>query len=159
MLCISSSLSHLTIGPLDSIRPDNITSKQYMMSPNTNNTRVTIANAATNDAVSRSGTDHSNNSGGSTPAGLTERKNMKTATGLDSEGGHELRKIRPMTKHSGQSVVTFFTGLYQTIIAISTLGTSVTFSFILSAHKVQNGGKEFKQHSISFSDIWIQELC
>jgi len=37
-----------------------------------------------------------------------------------------------MTKHEGKSVVTFFNGLFQTIIAISTLGTSVTFSFILS---------------------------
>lgn len=39
-----------------------------------------------------------------------------------------------MAKHSGKSVVTFFTGLFQTMIAISTLGTSVTFSFILTGN-------------------------
>jgi len=64
----------------------------------------------------------------------THRQPTKTSTGLGSEGGHELYKIKPMTKHSGKSVVTFFNGLFQTIIAISTLGTSVTFSFILTSN-------------------------
>lgn len=62
---------------------------------------------------------------------ITKRQTLKTDTGL-SEGGHELHKIKPMAKHSGRSVTTFFNGLFQTIIAISTLGTSVTFSFILT---------------------------
>lgn len=64
---------------------------------------------------------------------ITRRQTLKTDTGL-SEGGHDLYKIKPMVKHSGRSVVTFFNGLFQTIIAISTLGTSVTFSFILTSN-------------------------
>jgi len=62
-----------------------------------------------------------------------KRSGFKTDTGHISEHGHTLEKISPMSKHSGQSVVTFFNGLFQTIIAIATLGTSVTFSFILSS--------------------------
>lgn len=65
---------------------------------------------------------------------ITKRHPAKTSTGNGSEGGHDLYKIKPMAKHSGQSVVTFFNGLFQTIIAISTLGTSVTFSFILTSN-------------------------
>lgn len=64
---------------------------------------------------------------------ITKRQTLKTNTGL-SEHGHDLLKIQPMAKHSGRSVVTFFNGLFQTIIAISTLGTSVTFSFILTSN-------------------------
>lgn len=64
---------------------------------------------------------------------ITKKQTLKTDTGL-SEGGHDLLKIKPMAKHSGRSVVTFFNGLFQTIIAISTLGTSVTFSFILTSN-------------------------
>ena len=64
---------------------------------------------------------------------FTKRQTIKTETGL-SEGGHSLYKIKPMAKHSGRSVVTFFNGLFQTIIAISTLGTSVTYSFILTGN-------------------------
>jgi len=63
---------------------------------------------------------------------LPRKRPTKSSTGIDSEGGHELYKIKPMAKHSGSSVVTFFNGLFSTIIAISTLGTSVTFSFILT---------------------------
>jgi hypothetical protein len=37
-----------------------------------------------------------------------------------------------MTQHPGSSVSTFFKGLFTTIIGISTLGTSVTFSYVLS---------------------------
>lgn len=56
----------------------------------------------------------------------------KTATGLFSEHGHSLGQIRPMAKHSGSSVATFFNGLFTTIIGISSLGASVTFSYVLS---------------------------
>lgn len=61
------------------------------------------------------------------------RNTRRTGTGHLSEHGHHLDEIRPMAKHSGKSVVTFFTGLFQTMIAISTLGASVTFSFILTS--------------------------
>lgn len=65
---------------------------------------------------------------------FVKRQLGKSSTGIVSEKGHELRQIKPMTKHSGAAVATFFNGVFQTIIAISTLGTSVTFSFILSAN-------------------------
>lgn len=56
----------------------------------------------------------------------------KSRTGILSEHGHSLDKIEPMSKHSGASVVTFFNGLFQTIIGTSTLGASITFSYVLS---------------------------
>lgn len=56
----------------------------------------------------------------------------KTPTGLYSEHGHSLSYIRPMTQHPGSSVSIFFNGLFTTSIGISTLGTSVTFSYVLS---------------------------
>lgn len=66
--------------------------------------------------------------------GIAEKSRVgKTATGQLSEHGHHLQRIKPMANHSGQSVVTFFNGLFQTMIAISTLGTSVTFSFIITS--------------------------
>lgn len=65
---------------------------------------------------------------------ITEKsKIVKSGTGHLSEHGHHLQEIKPMAKHSGKSVVTFFNGLFQTMIAISTLGTSVTFSFIITS--------------------------
>lgn len=36
-----------------------------------------------------------------------------------------------MAKHSGESVATFFNGLFTTIIGIATLGASITFSYVL----------------------------
>jgi len=55
-----------------------------------------------------------------------------------------------MTKHSGHSVVTFFNGLFQTIIAISTLGTSVTFSFILSTDtQLSNPNAYYNQSQVA----------
>jgi hypothetical protein len=61
----------------------------------------------------------------------------KSETGILSEHGHSLDKIEPMSKHSGSSVVTFFNGLFQTILAISTLGASITFSYVLSNNNDQ----------------------
>ena len=45
-----------------------------------------------------------------------------STTGFQSEHGHNLAAVAPMTKHSGNSVVTFFNGLFTTIIGIATLG-------------------------------------
>jgi len=56
----------------------------------------------------------------------------KTTTGLHSEHGHRISHIRPMAKHSGASVSTFFNGLFTTTIGIATLGASITFSYVLS---------------------------
>lgn len=52
------------------------------------------------------------------------------------EGGHSLRRIRPITKHTGSSVIVFFNGFFTTIIGISTLGTSITFAYILNDNNV-----------------------
>ena len=59
-------------------------------------------------------------------------KHTRTQTGLNSEHGHSWSYIRPMTQHPGSSVSTFFNGLFTTVIGISTLGASVTFSYVLS---------------------------
>ncbi|KIW70467.1 hypothetical protein PV04_02735 [Phialophora macrospora] len=61
-----------------------------------------------------------------------ETDRQKTRTGLNSEQGHSLSYIRPLTQHPGSSVSAFFKGLFTTVIGISTLGTSVTFSYVLS---------------------------
>jgi len=37
-----------------------------------------------------------------------------------------------MPKHTGGAVVIFFNGLFTTIIGLATLGTSITFSYVLS---------------------------
>lgn len=71
----------------------------------------------------------------------------KSATGQLSEHGHHLQEIKPMAKHSGKSVVTFFNGLFQTMIAISTLGTSVTFSFILTSNTELGSPSAYYQQS------------
>lgn len=63
-----------------------------------------------------------------------ESNTQKTATGLYSEHGHSLSHIRPMAKHSGASVSTFFNGLFTTTIGIATLGASITFSYVLSSN-------------------------
>ncbi|OCT50172.1 hypothetical protein CLCR_07545 [Cladophialophora carrionii] len=56
----------------------------------------------------------------------------RNRTGLSSEHGHSLSYIRPMTQHPGSSVAAFFKGRFTTVIGISTLGASVTFSYVLS---------------------------
>lgn len=69
----------------------------------------------------------------STTEPCPDEKHMnRTTTGPYSEHGHSLSHIRPMAKHSGSSISAFFNGLFQTIIAVSTLGTSITFSYVLS---------------------------
>jgi hypothetical protein len=37
-----------------------------------------------------------------------------------------------MAKHTGASVTTFFNGLFQTILGLSTLGASITFNYVLN---------------------------
>ncbi|ETN43011.1 uncharacterized protein HMPREF1541_02169 [Cyphellophora europaea CBS 101466] len=62
---------------------------------------------------------------------------VRTGTNLLSEHGHSygldaLHRIAPMAVHSGASVASFFNGLFQTILAIGTLGASITFNYVLS---------------------------
>lgn len=77
----------------------------------------------------------------------------KTPTGLFSEHGHSLTQIRPMAKHSGSSVATFFNGLFTTIIGISSLGASVTFSYVLS-----NNTQDPAPKSPRFSTEQVQQF-
>lgn len=62
---------------------------------------------------------------------LPHTTTRKSYTGVLSEHGHSLARIQPMTRHSGESVATFFNGLFTTIIGIATLGASITFSYVL----------------------------
>jgi MFS family permease len=82
-----------------------------------------------------------------------EIQSAKTPTGLFSEHGHSLTHIRPMAKHSGSSVATFFTGLHTTIIGISSLGASVTFSYVLS-----NNTQDVPSQSPRFSKEQVQQF-
>ena len=52
-----------------------------------------------------------------------EANQIRTATGLNSEHGHQLSYIRPMTQHPGRAVSTFFNGLFTIVIGTATLGT------------------------------------
>ena len=70
--------------------------------------------------------------------GLRSRHPTTLSTSQHSNGlrpdedGHSWRRIQPMSRHSGDSVSSFFTGLFGTIIAVSTLGASITFSYVIS---------------------------
>lgn len=70
-------------------------------------------------------------------AATSAEPHQRTVTGLQSEHGHSygidaLHRIAPMAVHSGDSVATFFNGVFQTILAIGTLGASITFNYVLS---------------------------
>lgn len=83
----------------------------------------------------------------------------KTATELCSEHGHSLSRIRPMAKHSGAAVSTFFNGLFTTIIGIATLGASITFSYVLSNNssipESQNPSFGSKQIQLFLAISWL----
>lgn len=92
-------------------------------SSNTANKRVQRANTATDS------------SGSATTSSPSHHR--RTGTGIQSEHGHSygidaLQRIAPMAVHSGSSVTTFFNGLFQTVLAIGTLGASITFNYVLS---------------------------
>jgi hypothetical protein len=48
-----------------------------------------------------------------------------------SDHGHSLRRISPLTQHPAESVSAWFTGLFTTVIGISTLGASITFNYVI----------------------------
>jgi hypothetical protein len=50
---------------------------------------------------------------------------------FESEHGHSLSRISPMTRHTAESVSAWFTGLFTTVIGISTLGASITFNYVI----------------------------
>jgi hypothetical protein len=51
---------------------------------------------------------------------------------FESEHGHKLSRIAPMTRHPAESVLAWFNGLFTTVIGISTLGASITFNYVIS---------------------------
>lgn len=53
-----------------------------------------------------------------------------------------------MSRHSGNSVSTFFNGLFTTIIGISTLGASITFSYVISNNPPPPSTRTFGQSEI-----------
>ncbi|KIW19232.1 hypothetical protein PV08_03526 [Exophiala spinifera] len=82
-----------------------------------------------------------------------DRLSTTTPPGQDSEHGHSLARIRPITRHRGSSVSTFFNGLFSTAIAITTLGASITFSYVLS-----NGTAPPTSKSPAFSQYQVQQF-
>src|SRR5450755_947014 len=48
-----------------------------------------------------------------------------------SDHGHSLLRISPLTRHPAESVSAWFTGLFTTVIGISTLGASITFNYVI----------------------------
>src|SRR5436305_10229504 len=50
---------------------------------------------------------------------------------FESEHGHNLSRISPMTRHPAENVLTWFNGLFTTVIGISTLGASITFNYVI----------------------------
>src|SRR4051794_32690653 len=50
---------------------------------------------------------------------------------FESEHGHNLSRISPMTRHPAESVLTWFNGFFTTVIGISTLGASITFNYVI----------------------------
>lgn len=73
-----------------------------------------------------------------------------------STHGHDLIEIEPMAKHSGASVTTFFNGLFQTILAISTLGASITFNYVLSNNQQTNPTETPLPNTRAFSVDQVQ---
>ncbi|RMZ91079.1 hypothetical protein DV736_g1683, partial [Chaetothyriales sp. CBS 134916] len=64
------------------------------------------------------------------PGARFQEKSSQARAGADH--GLPQDKMVHKSKHSGASVVTFFTGLFQTILGIATLGASISFSYVLS---------------------------
>ena len=75
----------------------------------------------------------------------------------NSEHGHAITRIQPMTRHSAESVSAWFNGFFTTIIGISTLGASITFSYVLSSPTAPRSSSIFSvNHVQSFLGIsWL----
>ena len=68
---------------------------------------------------------------------------IQPAPTSNSEHGHAITRIQPMTRHSAESVSAWFNGFFTTIIGISTLGASITFSYLLSSPTAPRSGSVF----------------
>jgi hypothetical protein len=58
-------------------------------------------------------------------------KHPRPSLTFESEHGHKLSRISPMTRHPAESVLAWFNGLFTTVIGISTLGASITFNYVI----------------------------
>ena len=67
-----------------------------------------------------------------------------------SEHGHSFRRIQPMTKHGSRSVGSWFKGLFATIIAVSSLGASITFSYVIGNINTPVAGNHFGVADVQF---------
>ncbi|ERF75677.1 hypothetical protein EPUS_08631 [Endocarpon pusillum Z07020] len=66
-----------------------------------------------------------------------------------------LPRIKPITKHSGISVSSWFKAFFQIVIALSTLGASVSFNFILSDIKEPKFMWSKPQIQVYLSISWL----
>lgn len=98
--------------------------------------------------------DSGRNGASAVNSGSRDRgRQNKTGTRPHSEEGHSLAYIRPMAKHSGSSVSVWFNGLFTTIIGVATLGTSITFSYVLSNNTAMSPSE-----TATFSQQQVQEF-
>ena len=74
-----------------------------------------------------------------------------------SEHGHSLGRIAPMTRHTAESVSAWFSGLFTTVIAISTLGASITFNFVIGNNStpVKNSYFEAGEVQLFLGISWL----
>src|SRR2546423_361306 len=67
---------------------------------------------------------------------------------FESEHGHNLSRISPMTRHPAESVSTWFNGFFTTVIGISTLGASITFNYVISNPNSPVNGSYFNRDEV-----------
>lgn len=74
-----------------------------------------------------------------------------------SDHGHSLRRISPLTRHSAENVSAWFTGLFTTVIGISTLGASVTFNYVIGVVSSPVPGSYFSREEVQLflSISWL----
>lgn len=65
-----------------------------------------------------------------------------------SDHGHSLKGISPMTRHPAESVSAWFTGLFTTVIGISSLGASITFNYVIGVTSSPRQGSYFSPEEI-----------
>ena len=67
---------------------------------------------------------------------------------FESEHGHNLSRIAPMTRHPAESVSAWFNGFFTTVIGISTLGASITFNYVISNPNSPVNGSYFNRDEV-----------
>lgn len=67
---------------------------------------------------------------------------------FESEHGHKPSRISPMTRHPAESVSAWFSGLFTTVIGVSTLGASITFNYVISNSNIPAKDSYFNRNEI-----------